>query len=90
MALPMNVHSLIDALSESLRERILTEDLRGGTQLTEGQVARAYQVARPTARAAIERLLHQGLLRRGARSPKVSPQRPAKPSPTICTALAPR
>jgi DNA-binding GntR family transcriptional regulator len=60
------VNSLVDALVDSLRERILSGEIRAGTALTEMEVARDYDVARPTARTAIERLMAAGLLQRGA------------------------
>ncbi|AXG80234.1 GntR family transcriptional regulator [Streptomyces paludis] len=58
--------SLIDALVVEVRERILDGRIVGGTALTETEVAGQYEVARPTAKAAIERLTAEGLLRRGA------------------------
>ncbi|MEV7086208.1 GntR family transcriptional regulator [Streptomyces sp. NPDC093085] len=58
--------SLIDALVGELRDRILDGRLAGGTALTETEVAGGYEVARPTAKAAIERLVAEGLLRRDA------------------------
>jgi DNA-binding GntR family transcriptional regulator len=66
MVRSLTVHSLVDALVDSLRERIFTGDIRAGAALTEMEVARDYDVARPTARTAIERLVAAGLLRRGA------------------------
>ncbi|KAB2348605.1 GntR family transcriptional regulator [Actinomadura rudentiformis] len=57
--------SLVDALVGELRERMLDGRLAGGTVLTETEVAGEYEVARPTAKAAIERLVSEGLLRRG-------------------------
>lgn len=56
--------SLIDALVVELREQILDGRLSGGSALTETEVANQYEVARPTAKAAIERLTGEGLLRR--------------------------
>lgn len=62
---PLAVHSLIDALAEALRESVFTE-LSAGASVGESEVARKYEVARPTAKAAIERLVQEGLLRRDA------------------------
>ncbi len=49
----------------------------GSTQLTEAEVATTYDVARPTAKAAIEKLVAEGLLLRGthktARVPELGP-----------------
>jgi DNA-binding GntR family transcriptional regulator len=53
-----------DALSDSLRQRILAGEFAPGTPLGEVDVATEYGVARPTARAAIQDLVHEGLLRR--------------------------
>ncbi|MFC5676637.1 GntR family transcriptional regulator [Aeromicrobium endophyticum] len=58
--------SVGDALAESLRERVLTEDIKAGVPVTEASVANDYQVARQTAKAAIERLVGEGLLERTA------------------------
>ncbi len=65
MARPLAVHSVVDALVDALRERILDEQLPGGAVVTETEVAREYNVARPTAKTAIERLVAGGLLHRG-------------------------
>jgi len=60
----LQVPSLVDALYTATRERILTGDLAAGSALTEMQLAQEYSVARPTAKSAMERLIHDGLLRR--------------------------
>lgn len=66
MASRLKATSLIDALVVELREQILDGRIAGGTALTETEVAGQYEVARPTAKAAIERLTAEGLLRRDA------------------------
>ncbi|MFG1997740.1 GntR family transcriptional regulator [Spirillospora sp. NPDC048911] len=66
MGVRLQARSLVDALVGELRERMLDGRLPGGTVLTETEVAGEYEVARPTAKAAIERLVSEGLLRRGA------------------------
>ncbi|MDW6065317.1 MAG: GntR family transcriptional regulator [Streptomyces sp.] len=66
MASRLKATSLIDALVVELREQILDGRIAGGTALTETEVAKQYEVARPTAKAAIERLTAEGLLRRDA------------------------
>ena len=58
------VPSLVDVLYEAVRNRILTGELAAGTPLTEKEVATSYDVARPTAKAALDRLITVGLLRR--------------------------
>lgn len=65
MALRLDVRSVVDALVDSLRERIFSEQLPGGAAVTELEVAAEYDVARPTAKTAIERLVGEGLLVRG-------------------------
>jgi DNA-binding GntR family transcriptional regulator len=58
------VPSLVDALYAAVRDRILIGQIPGGTPLTEMEIAVQYSVARPTAKAAMSRLVHEGLLRR--------------------------
>jgi DNA-binding GntR family transcriptional regulator len=62
----LKVPSLVDALYEAVRESVLTGELAGGSPVTEKQLSTEYEVARPTAKAVIERLTHDGLLRRDA------------------------
>lgn len=57
---------LTEAVYEALRESIITLADPPGTVLTENGVATRYGVARPTAKAAVERLVSEGLLRREA------------------------
>ncbi|MBB5157267.1 GntR family transcriptional regulator [Saccharopolyspora phatthalungensis] len=64
MSLRLQALSIIDALAEDLRTRIFRGELAGGTRLTETELATKYDVARPTAKAAIEKLVTEGLLRR--------------------------
>ncbi len=58
--------SVVDALSASLRSRVLDGDIDPGVGLTETDVATEYEVSRPTAKAAITHLVQEGLLRREA------------------------
>jgi DNA-binding GntR family transcriptional regulator len=60
----LTVVSTQDALSDSLRERILAGEFAPGSPLGEVDVATEYGVARPTARAVIQGLVQEGLLRR--------------------------
>lgn len=53
-----------DAVVTALRNAVLTQRLAPGTAVTEAHVSRAYEVARPTARIAIDRLVADGLLTR--------------------------
>lgn len=58
--------SVVDALTDSLRRAILNGEVHAGAALTESDVADEYDVSRPTAKAAINVLAQQGLLRREA------------------------
>ncbi len=62
----LQVPSLVDALYAEIRERILTGAVPGGTPVTEMDLATQYSVARPTAKASMERLVLEGLLHRGS------------------------
>lgn len=56
------VLSVIDAVVEDLKAQILNQELAPGTPLTEVEVATRYDVARATAKAAIERLVAEKVL----------------------------
>ncbi|KAA9105878.1 GntR family transcriptional regulator [Microbacterium rhizomatis] len=56
--------TLTDAVYESLRQRIATGEIPSGDRVTEARVVGEYSVARPTAKACIERLVGTGLLQR--------------------------
>ena len=58
--------TLIDALFESVRARIINGLIAPGEKLTEARLVAEYGVARPTAKVCIERLVTGGLLRRSA------------------------
>jgi DNA-binding GntR family transcriptional regulator len=60
------VVSVIDAVTGELRRQVLAGELRPGQPLAEAEVAARYEVARPTAKAAIENLVHERLLVRSA------------------------
>lgn len=62
----LQVPSLVDALYAEIRERILTGAVPAGSPVTEMDLATQYSVARPTAKASMERLVQEGLLRRGS------------------------
>jgi DNA-binding GntR family transcriptional regulator len=57
--------SIVDAIASDIRGNLFSGELRSDTQLTEAEVAATYGVARPTAKAAIEKLVAEGLLLRG-------------------------
>lgn len=56
--------SVIEAVANSLRERVVSGELGPGSQLREIKLASEYRVARPTVRAALQQLTLSGLLRR--------------------------
>jgi DNA-binding GntR family transcriptional regulator len=58
--------SVVDALTSSLRSRVLDGHIDPGFGLTETDVATEYEVSRPTAKTAISQLVQEGLLRREA------------------------
>jgi DNA-binding GntR family transcriptional regulator len=62
----LEVPSLVDAVHHAMRARILNGTASPGTAVTEISVATEFSVARTTAKAAVERLVHDGLLRRAA------------------------
>jgi DNA-binding GntR family transcriptional regulator len=66
--------SLTDALYEAVRKRIVNGDIPPGEKLTELRLATEYSVARPTAKACVERLTSVGLLRRTAHRSAVVPE----------------
>ena len=66
MPTELDVRSLVDAVTRALRDRILRGDVPAGAPVTEKLVSDEFAVARPTAKAAVERLVFDGLLRRQA------------------------
>jgi DNA-binding GntR family transcriptional regulator len=66
--------SLTDALFEAVRRRIINEEISPGEKVTEGRLAAEYGVARPTAKACVERLVVVGLLQRSAHKAAVVPR----------------
>lgn len=57
---------MIDAVTADLRRMVLNGELEPGVALAEVEVAERYEVARPTAKAAIENLVREHLLERSA------------------------
>lgn len=62
----LEVPSLVDAVQQAMRARILDGKIAPGSAVTEILVASEFSVARTTAKAAVERLVNDGLLRRAA------------------------
>lgn len=60
----LDVRSVVDALRAQLQSRIVSGAIAPGSAMGEETVAQMYKVARPSAKAAIEQLVHLGLLRR--------------------------
>ncbi|MEV4570961.1 GntR family transcriptional regulator [Nonomuraea sp. NPDC049419] len=71
---PLGPSSLTEALYESVRKRIVNGDIAPGEKLTEIRIANEYSVARPTAKACLERLTALGLLRRTTHKTAVVPK----------------
>ncbi|NLU82770.1 GntR family transcriptional regulator [Rhodococcus sp. HNM0569] len=69
--------SVVDALAGELRRRLFAGEITSHSPVTEAEVAGTYSVARPTAKAAIEKLVSEGLLQRSthktARVPRLGP-----------------
>lgn len=60
----LSVRSVIDAVEAELRQQILDQEIPMGAAVRETEVAHVFEVARPTAKTAIDRLVSAGLLRR--------------------------
>jgi len=56
------VTSVIDAVVEDLKAQVLARELKPNQALTEAEVASRYDIARATAKAAIERLVSDKVL----------------------------
>ena len=63
----LNTVSAQDALVDALRGRILGGELTPGAPISDVELAEEYGVARPTVRAAVQVLVHEGLMRREPR-----------------------
>jgi DNA-binding GntR family transcriptional regulator len=74
MSTSLKTTSLPQAVYDALRESIVTVQDAPGSLLTEVAVASRFGVARPTAKAAIERLVSEGLLVRRAHHAASVPQ----------------
>lgn len=60
----LETRSVVDALRTEMQRQILRGSIPPGMGLAEVSVAQTFDVARPTAKAAIEQLVNVGLLRR--------------------------
>lgn len=59
---PLQRISTVDALVDALRSQILGGDVLPGTQFREVELSRTYAVGRHSLRAALQALVHEGLL----------------------------
>lgn len=66
MAANVRAVSLVDAVAEALRIAVISGDIPAGGVITEHGVATRFDVARSTAKAAVERLVTDGFLQRSA------------------------
>ena len=66
--------SVVDALVQRLRERVLDGEIPPNETVTETEIATTYGVSRPTAKGAIVTLVNSGLLRREANHPAYVPE----------------
>ncbi|MFB9375474.1 GntR family transcriptional regulator [Kineococcus gynurae] len=69
----LTTSSLTDALSKAVGDRIVSGDIAPGEKVTEARLVGEYRVARPTAKACVERLTVMGLLRRTVHRTAVVP-----------------
>jgi DNA-binding GntR family transcriptional regulator len=74
MAMVVKPISATEAVAASLRERIFDGAIVPGARLPELELAADFGVARPTVRAAIQTLCHEGLLQRERNRSAVVPQ----------------
>lgn len=61
--------TLTDSTSDTLRAAVISGEIAPGAFVTEILVCERFAVARPTAKAAIERLAHEGILSRESNKP---------------------
>lgn len=74
MTVSLESASLTDALTAALRRQIIAGEIKPDERLSEIWVANRFAVARPTAKAGLDRLTNEGMLRRGPRRSAVVPR----------------
>lgn len=74
MTIELESTSLTDSLSDALRHQIISGEIAPGEKLSEAWVSTRFAVARPTAKAGLDRLTNEGILRRGQRRSAVVPK----------------
>jgi DNA-binding GntR family transcriptional regulator len=74
MTSSLGASSLTDSLSDSLRKQIIAGEIEPGLRITEAWVSERFEVARPTAKSGLDRLVSEGILRRGPRRSSIVPR----------------
>ncbi len=74
MQVMLDASSLTDSVSDALRKEIINGAIPPGVKLTEAWISERFTVARPTAKASLDRLTAEGLLRRGPRRSSTVPK----------------
>jgi DNA-binding GntR family transcriptional regulator len=74
MQVVLDASSLTDSVSDALRKEIIRGAIPPGVKLTEAWISERFSVARPTAKASLDRLTAEGLLRRGPRRSSTVPK----------------
>lgn len=69
MVTRVKVPSVVDVIADDLRRSVLSGEFTPGSALTEVEVATRYEVARATAKAAIDRLVIESVLQRTTNKP---------------------
>src|SRR5690606_41294411 len=63
----LRTRSVVDAVEEELRNQLLRGEVDAGDGITEVGVAAQFGIGRPTAKAALDRLVNDGILVRNGR-----------------------
>lgn len=63
----LDIRSVVDAVEEELRNQLLRGEVDAGDGVTEVGVAAQFKIGRPTAKAALDRLVNDGILTRNGR-----------------------
>lgn len=63
----LRTRSVVDAVEDELREQLLRGEVDAGDGITEVGVAAQFRIGRPTAKAALDRLVNDGILIRNGR-----------------------
>lgn len=66
MSQPLETISVVEAATMRLRESLFAGDYVAGEEVKDTQISKAYGIARPTARIAVQQLINEGMLVRPA------------------------